>query len=140
MSHDKHLRCSFCGKSKDSVRKFISGPSVYICNECITLCNEILAEDEERAIIADCVAMVNANKPKEGPVQAARDQLITLKDFLIAKELVSIPSKEPFTQSNSPAMTSPCSSDAFTPWPASLFRIVGSGTRETRSTSTVARE
>ncbi|HEY4321302.1 MAG TPA: ATP-dependent Clp protease ATP-binding subunit ClpX [Gemmatimonadales bacterium] len=48
MSTDKHLRCSFCGKSKDSVRKFISGPSVYICNECITLCNEILAEDEER--------------------------------------------------------------------------------------------
>jgi len=46
MSHDKHLRCSFCGKSKDSVRKFISGPSVYICNECIALCNEILAEDE----------------------------------------------------------------------------------------------
>ena len=48
MSNDKHLRCSFCGKSKDSVRKFISGPSVYICNECITLCNEILAEDEQR--------------------------------------------------------------------------------------------
>ena len=48
MSHDKHLRCSFCGKSKDSVRKFISGPSVYICNECIALCNEILAEDEEK--------------------------------------------------------------------------------------------
>ena len=50
MSTDKHLRCSFCGKSKDSVRKFISGPSVYICNECITLCNEILAEDEEREV------------------------------------------------------------------------------------------
>src|SRR2546430_12225785 len=47
MSHDKHLRCSFCGKSKDSVRKFISGPSVYICNECIALCNEILARSEE---------------------------------------------------------------------------------------------
>ncbi len=51
MSTEKHLRCSFCGKSKDSVRKFISGPSVYICNECITLCNEILAEDEEREVI-----------------------------------------------------------------------------------------
>ena len=51
MSNDKHLRCSFCGKSKDSVRKFISGPSVYICNECITLCNEILAEDEERDVV-----------------------------------------------------------------------------------------
>ncbi|GBD32392.1 MAG: ATP-dependent Clp protease ATP-binding subunit ClpX [Gemmatimonadales bacterium] len=50
MANDKHLRCSFCGKSKDAVRKFISGPSVYICNECIALCNEILAEDEEREV------------------------------------------------------------------------------------------
>ncbi len=48
MSNDKHLRCSFCGKSKESVTKFISGPSVYICNECVSLCNEILAEEEER--------------------------------------------------------------------------------------------
>jgi ATP-dependent Clp protease ATP-binding subunit ClpX len=49
MAGEKHLRCSFCGKSKDSVKKFISGPSVYICNECVSLCNEILAEEEERA-------------------------------------------------------------------------------------------
>ena len=48
MSGDKHLRCSFCGKSKESVKKFISGPSVYICNECISLCNDILAEEDER--------------------------------------------------------------------------------------------
>lgn len=41
------IRCSFCGKSKDSVRKFIAGPSVYICDECVALCNEILAADEE---------------------------------------------------------------------------------------------
>ncbi len=45
---DTNLRCSFCGKSKESVKKFISGPSVYICNECIYLCNEILAEEEVR--------------------------------------------------------------------------------------------
>ena len=45
---EKHLRCSFCGKSKESVKKFISGPNVFICNECISLCNEILAEEEER--------------------------------------------------------------------------------------------
>ena len=57
MSHDKHLRCSFCGKSKDSVRKFISGPSVYICNECIALCNEILAEDEEKEV-AEAITQV----------------------------------------------------------------------------------
>ena len=57
MPQDKHLRCSFCGKSKDAVRKFISGPSVYICNECIALCNEILAEDEEREV-AEAITQV----------------------------------------------------------------------------------
>ncbi len=57
MANDKHLRCSFCGKSKDAVRKFISGPSVYICNECIALCNEILAEDEEREV-AEAITQV----------------------------------------------------------------------------------
>ena len=55
MSSDKHLRCSFCGKSKESVKKFISGPSVYICNECISLCNEILAEEEEREAVESVV-------------------------------------------------------------------------------------
>ena len=55
MSTDKNLRCSFCGKPKDSVKKFISGPSVYICNECISLCNEILAEEEERAQVDQAV-------------------------------------------------------------------------------------
>lgn len=48
MTTDRHLRCSFCGKSKGSVKKFISGPSVFICNECISLCNEILAEERDK--------------------------------------------------------------------------------------------
>ena len=42
------LQCSFCGKTKEAVQQFISGPSVYICNECVTLCNEILGEEEKR--------------------------------------------------------------------------------------------
>src|SRR5574338_804431 len=71
MSHDKHLRCSFCGKSKDSVRKFISGPSVYICNECITLCNEILAEDEEREV-ADTITQV----PTPAEIKDVLDQYV----------------------------------------------------------------
>ena len=71
MSNDKHLRCSFCGKSKDSVRKFISGPSVYICNECITLCNEILAEDEEREV-ADTITQV----PTPNEIKAVLDQYV----------------------------------------------------------------
>lgn len=47
MSHekDKHLTCSFCGKSQDQVRRLVAGPNVYICDECIELCNEILVEE-----------------------------------------------------------------------------------------------
>jgi ATP-dependent Clp protease ATP-binding subunit ClpX len=44
---DRHLRCSFCGKSRDEVRKLIAGPTVYICDECVNLCNDIIAEDWE---------------------------------------------------------------------------------------------
>ncbi len=65
MSTDKHLRCSFCGKSKDSVRKFISGPSVYICNECVALCNEILAEDEDRSRPESSVPSLTPHEIKE---------------------------------------------------------------------------
>jgi ATP-dependent Clp protease ATP-binding subunit ClpX len=42
------LYCSFCGKSQDEVRKLIAGPTVYICDECIELCNEIIAEEYEK--------------------------------------------------------------------------------------------
>ena len=41
------LKCSFCGKSQKQVRKLIGGSGVYICNECVDLCNEIIAEDTE---------------------------------------------------------------------------------------------
>jgi ATP-dependent Clp protease ATP-binding subunit ClpX len=71
MASDKHLRCSFCGKSKDSVRKFISGPSVYICNECIALCNEILAEDEEREV-AEAITQI----PTPGEIKDVLDQYV----------------------------------------------------------------
>lgn len=42
------LRCSFCGKSQREVKKLIAGPGVYICDECIELCNDIIAEERER--------------------------------------------------------------------------------------------
>ncbi|MCS6960541.1 MAG: ATP-dependent protease ATP-binding subunit ClpX [Pseudanabaenaceae cyanobacterium SKYGB_i_bin29] len=43
--YDTHLKCSFCGKSQEQVRKLIAGPGVYICDECVELCNEILEEE-----------------------------------------------------------------------------------------------
>ena len=44
-SGDSRLKCSFCGKSQDQVKKLIAGPEVYICDECVELCNEILEEE-----------------------------------------------------------------------------------------------
>ena len=43
--HGKLLYCSFCGKSQHEVRKLIAGPSVYICDECVDLCNDIISEE-----------------------------------------------------------------------------------------------
>jgi ATP-dependent Clp protease ATP-binding subunit ClpX len=42
---EKHIKCSFCGKPQEQVKRIIAGPSVYICNECIDLCSEIIDED-----------------------------------------------------------------------------------------------
>ena len=52
--YDSHLKCSFCGKSQEQVRKLIAGPGVYICDECVELCNEILDEEliEEGASVS----------------------------------------------------------------------------------------
>lgn len=44
------LKCSFCGKSQEQVRKLIAGPGVYICDECIELCNEIIEEELIRTL------------------------------------------------------------------------------------------
>ncbi|HXV87273.1 MAG TPA: ATP-dependent Clp protease ATP-binding subunit ClpX, partial [Gemmatimonadales bacterium] len=83
MASDKHLRCSFCGKSKDSVRKFISGPSVYICNECIALCNEILAEDEEREV-AEAITQI----PTPSEIKDVLDQYVIGQER--AKKVLSV--------------------------------------------------
>ena len=52
-SDGKILYCSFCGKSQHEVRKLIAGPSVYICDECVELCNDIIREELEESTIAE---------------------------------------------------------------------------------------
>lgn len=56
------LFCSFCGKSQDIVKKLVAGPSIYICDECIELCNEIVAEDTDSKLETN---FKNLPKPKE---------------------------------------------------------------------------
>ncbi len=50
---DPDVLCSFCGKSQEEVRKLIAGPNVYICDECIDLCNDIVREDLQKAPVQD---------------------------------------------------------------------------------------
>jgi ATP-dependent Clp protease ATP-binding subunit ClpX len=69
--YDSHLKCSFCGKSQEQVRKLIAGPGVYICDECVDLCNEILDEElfDSGTAIAQPVPRRDApaDRPKTAP-------------------------------------------------------------------------
>ncbi len=56
------LKCSFCGKAQEQVKKLIAGPGVYICDECIELCNEIIDEELNEEVSLD---LGNIPKPKE---------------------------------------------------------------------------
>jgi len=60
--NEKLLFCSFCGKSQHEVTKLIAGPSVYICNECVDLCNDIMAQEPEE--------QSEAGKQKKKPYQS----------------------------------------------------------------------
>jgi ATP-dependent Clp protease ATP-binding subunit ClpX len=66
------LVCSFCGKSQDEVRKLIAGPTVYICDECIDLCNDIIAEecDQEEALSSTSAV------PKPSEIKKVLDQYV----------------------------------------------------------------
>jgi ATP-dependent Clp protease ATP-binding subunit ClpX len=80
----RDLRCSFCGKSQREVRKLIAGPSVYICNECVELCNEIITEEYEREDYF--ASRVLVPKPKE--IRAHLDSYVIGQDR--AKKILSV--------------------------------------------------
>lgn len=61
---DVKLKCSFCGKTQNQVHKLVAGPGVYICDQCIELCSEIIEEDEDEEIYSNDMN-INLLKPKE---------------------------------------------------------------------------
>ena len=69
--YDSHLKCSFCGKSQEQVRKLIAGPGVYICDECVELCNEIL--DEELFDTNSAPPTPQAKRPQAAPTSKRRN-------------------------------------------------------------------
>ncbi len=80
---DRHLRCSFCGKSRDEVRKLIAGPTVYICDECVNLCNDIIAEDWEEA-----KEEISSKLRKPSEIKHHLDQYVIGQDR--AKKILSV--------------------------------------------------
>ncbi len=81
-SHDT-VRCSFCGKSQAEVRKIVAGPGVYICNECVELCKEIIDEDFYEEVVRE---FTDVPKPKE--ILEVLNEYVVGQDF--AKRALSV--------------------------------------------------
>jgi ATP-dependent Clp protease ATP-binding subunit ClpX len=81
---DANLSCSFCGKSQREVKKLIAGPTVYICDECIELCNDIIAEEygQEDAPTA------SSRVPKPREIKASLDEYVIGQE--IAKKILAV--------------------------------------------------
>jgi len=80
---EAQLRCSFCGKGREEVRKLIAGPTVYICDECVDLCNDIIAEDLEEKQEA-----VSSKLPKPKEIMRTLDQYVIGQER--AKKVLSV--------------------------------------------------
>jgi len=70
------LKCSFCGKSQKQVKKLIAGPGVYICDECIDLCNEIIEEE-----------LAETTEPSLGDLPAPREIYEFLNDYIVGQDI-----------------------------------------------------
>ncbi|MBW2211298.1 MAG: ATP-dependent Clp protease ATP-binding subunit ClpX [Deltaproteobacteria bacterium] len=79
-----NLQCSFCGKSQKEVKKLIAGPTVYICDECIGLCNDIIAEEVER----EESLTTSTPLPKPAEIKAILDEYVIGQER--AKKVLSV--------------------------------------------------
>ena len=78
-----NVACSFCGKSQQEVKKLIAGPTVYICDECIELCNDIIAEEQSRDTDS-----VTTSLPRPKEINATLDQYVIGQER--AKKVLSV--------------------------------------------------
>lgn len=82
--NSSNLICSFCGKTQDEVRKLVAGPGVYICDECVDLCNDILTEELDEA--APRTNRLQVPTPRE--IRASLDEYIIGQEY--AKKVLSV--------------------------------------------------
>lgn len=86
-SSEKTLFCSFCGKSQHEVKKLIAGPSVFVCDECIELCNEII-RDELPVVVADEARKARGDLPTPAEIKANLDSYVIGQD--VAKKTLAV--------------------------------------------------
>lgn len=90
---DSRLKCSFCGKTQDQVKKLIAGPEVYICDECVELCNEILDEEFFEGKEKDDTK-AKKNLPEEKPIPKPAEIKAHLDEHIVgqddAKKVLSV--------------------------------------------------
>jgi ATP-dependent Clp protease ATP-binding subunit ClpX len=94
--NDTSLKCSFCGKGQKEVRKLIAGPSVYICDECVLLCNEIMAEEFDASL--DVSVTRRLPTPKE--IKSFLDEYVIEQEK--AKKILSVAVHNHYKRINSP--------------------------------------
>jgi ATP-dependent Clp protease ATP-binding subunit ClpX len=94
----KQLKCSFCGKTQEQVKRLVAGPGVYICDECIELCNEIIEEELNEDVDVD---LGSVPKPKE--IKAILDQYVIGQED--AKKALAVAVYNHYKRINSGAQT-----------------------------------
>ncbi|MCX5860187.1 MAG: ATP-dependent Clp protease ATP-binding subunit ClpX [Proteobacteria bacterium] len=84
LNEPRELSCSFCGKGQREVRRLIAGPSVFICDECVELCNEIIAEEKDR----DDLSIPKNRLPRPAEIKGILDQYVIGQEQ--AKKILSV--------------------------------------------------
>ena len=95
------VKCSFCGKSQKQVKKLIAGPGVYICDECIELCNDIIAEE-----LADTTELSFEELPKPKEIFEFLNDYVIGQEY--AKKILSVAVARPATSSCRPRRSCGC--------------------------------